>query len=85
MATSVARAAPAGGGPTNKARPVKRSHSLLVHSRPAPLAKERASSLKREQSLKEPRDHYSLHLVSRRTRSLRVVQQMVVGFCSLFS
>ena len=49
---------------SNKTRPVKRSHSLLLHSRPPPVAKERASSLKREQSLKTPRDHYNLHLVS---------------------
>ena len=66
MATSsLVRAPPtSSSNPSNKARHVKRSHSLLMHSKPPPVGKERASSLKREQSLKGPRDHYTLHLVS---------------------
>jgi hypothetical protein len=40
----------------DKSKPVKRSHSLLVHSKPLVVLKQRASSLKREFSLKENRD-----------------------------
>jgi hypothetical protein len=66
MATSsLVRGPPtSSSNPSNKARPVKRSHSMLMHSKPPSVGKERASSLKREQSLKGPRDHYTLHLRS---------------------
>ena len=53
-------------GTVNKTRSIKRSNSLLVQGRPPVVAKERASSLKREQSLKAPNDltaHYNLQLV----------------------
>ena len=50
---------------TDKSKPVKRSHSLLVHSKPLVVLKQRASSLKRELSLKENRDPVqNSHLVS---------------------